>query len=77
MSTYFWKMDDFWQIYEGLYLGNYKKSVKNYVFGVIPSMKVPFNFCPQKLPFLEHSSVNISGTACPNLKSKPIPKSAH
>ena len=70
-------MDDFWQIYEGLYLENYKKSVKNYVFGVIPSMKVPFNFFPQKPLFLEHSIVNISGTACPNLKSKPIPKSSH
>ena len=54
MSTYFWKLDDFWQSYEGLYLQNYKKSIKNYVFGAIPSMKVHFNFCPQKPPYLEH-----------------------
>ena len=54
-----------------------QKSIKNYVFGAIPSMKVPFNFCPQKPPFLEHENVNTSETACPNLKSKPILKSSH
>ena len=59
MSTYFWKMDDFWQIYEGLYLENYKKSVKNYVFGVIPSMKVPFNFF-RKNPLFWSTQVWIS-----------------
>ena len=31
-----------------------KKSIKNYAFGAIPSMKVPFKFDPQKLAFLEH-----------------------
>ena len=54
MSTYFWKLDDIWQSYEGLYLQNYKKSIKNYAFGAIPSMKVPFKFGPKKLAFLEH-----------------------
>ena len=53
-----------------------KKIIKNSVFVAIPSMKFPFNSCPQKSPFLEHLNANISGTACPNLKSKPILKSS-
>ena len=45
-----------------------KKTFKNYFFVTTPSMKFPFNSCPQKPPFSEHENANISGTACPNLK---------
>ena len=54
ISPYFWKLDDFLQSYEGhLYPENYKKNIKNYVFGAIPTVKFPFNCCPQNPPFLK------------------------
>ena len=31
-----------------------KKTIKSSVFGATPSMKFPFNSCPQKVPFMEH-----------------------
>ena len=47
-----------------------KKTIKNYVFGDIPSMKFLKNL------FLGALKHEFSGTAPPNLKSKPILKSS-
>ena len=77
ISLYFWKLDDCWQSYEGLSPEDYKKAIKNSVFAATPSMTFSFNSCQQNPPFLEHKIAHISGTTCPNLKSKLILRSSH
>ena len=37
-DLYFWKLVGFSQSYEGLSTENYKKTIKNYVFVVAPSV---------------------------------------
>ena len=64
-----WKLNDFWQSYEGLSPENYVL-VKNYVFGFIPSMKFLFNFCPQPLPPFWNTLNTLRGVEEIQLKRK-------
>ena len=41
IRLYFWKLNDFWQSYEGLSLEYCKRNIKNYVSAAIPRMKFP------------------------------------